>query len=99
MKKFLYLYFGGNPPKSPEEGKALMDDWMAYFAKMASHFADGGAPIGPQQTIGGGTKIPVAGYSIVNAESLEAAVKLTEGHPHLKAGGTIEVCETMPIPM
>jgi hypothetical protein len=24
MKKFVYLYFGGNPPKSAEEGKAVM---------------------------------------------------------------------------
>ncbi|HEX4303375.1 MAG TPA: hypothetical protein VHZ78_11315 [Rhizomicrobium sp.] len=99
MKKFLYLYFGGNPPKSPEEGKALMNDWMAYFARMGDKFADPGAPIGPQQTVGHGSKVAVAGYTIVNAASLEDAVKLTDGHPHLKAGGTIEVCETMPIPM
>ena len=95
MKKFLYLYFGGNPPKSPEEGKALMNDWMSYFARMGDKFADPG----PQQTVGHGSKIAVAGYTIVNAASLEEAVKLTDGHPHLKAGGTIEVCETMPIPM
>src|SRR5258708_3597804 len=99
MKKFLYLYFGGNPPKSPEEGKAVMADWMAYFAKMGDKFADPGAPIGPQHTAGHGAKVPVAGYSIVNAASLEDAVKLTVGHPHIKAGGTVEVCETMPIPM
>ena len=33
-KKFLYLYSGGNPPKSPEEGKAMMDAWMGYFGKL-----------------------------------------------------------------
>ena len=99
MKKFLYLYFGGNPPKSPEEGKALMDDWMAYFARMGDRFADGGAPIGPQKTVGKHPDTRVAGYSIVNAASLDEAVKLTDGHPHIKAGGSIEVCETMPIPM
>jgi len=29
MKKFLHLYFGGNPPESEEAGKAVMADWMA----------------------------------------------------------------------
>ena len=33
------------------------------------------------------------------ATSLDEAVTLTEGHPHVKSGGSIEVCETMPIPM
>ena len=99
MKKFLYLYFGGNPPKSPEEGKAMMDNWMAYFGKMGDRIADGGAPIGPQKSVGKHPDTRVAGYSLVNAASLEEAVKFTDGHPHIKAGGSIEVCETMPIPM
>ena len=99
MKKFVYLYFGGNPPKSAEEGAALMADWMAYFAKMGDKFADNGAPIGPQKSVGGHANVRIAGYSIVKAASLDEAVKLTDGHPHIKAGGSIEVCETMPIPM
>lgn len=99
MKKFLYLYFGGNPPKSAEEGKAVMADWMAYFGKMGDRIADGGAPIGPQKSVAGKHDVRVSGYSIVNAASLDEAVKLTDGHPHIKAGGSIEVCETMPIAM
>ena len=99
MKKFLYLYFGGNPPKSPEEGRAVMQAWMAYFGKMGDKIVDGGAPIGPQRAVGTHAPIRVGGYSIVNAASLDEAVALTEGHPHVKFGGSIEVCETMPIPM
>lgn len=52
MKKFVYLYFGGNPPKSVEEGKAVMQAWMNYFSKMGDKIADGGAPIGPQKICG-----------------------------------------------
>ncbi len=99
MKKFLYLYFGGNPPKSAEEGKAMMENWMAYFGRMGDRIVDGGAPIGPQKSVGTHPDTRVAGYSIVNAASLDEAVKFTDGHPHIKAGGSIEVCETMPIPM
>jgi hypothetical protein len=99
MKKFLYIYFGGTPPKSAEDGKAIMEAWMAYIGKMGDKFADVGAPIGPQKSVGSHADVRVAGYSIVNAASLEDAVKLTEGHPQVKFGGSIEVCELMPIPM
>jgi len=99
MKKFVYLYFGGTPPKSAEEGKAVTQAWMNYFSKMGDKIADGGAPIGPQKSVGNHQAVRIAGYSIVNAASLDEAVALTRGHPHIMSGGSIEVCETMPIPM
>lgn len=99
MAKFLYLYFGGSPPKSPEEGKKVMDAWMAWFGKVGSKMVDGGAPLGPRKTIGKSSPSGATGYSIIDAASLDEAVKLTDGHPHLASGGTIEVCETMPVPM
>jgi hypothetical protein len=99
MKKFVYLYFGGNPPKSAEEGKAVMQAWMSYFSKMGDKIADGGAPIGPQKSVGNHQSVRIGGYSIVNASNLDEAVGLTKGHPHIMSGGSIEVCETMPIPM
>ena len=99
MKKCVYLYFGGNPPKSAEEGKSVMQAWMNYFSNMGDKIADGGAPIGPQKSVGQHPQVRVGGYSIVNAASLDEAVALTQGHPHVKFGGSIEVCETMPIPM
>ncbi len=98
MKKFLYLYFGGNPPESAEAGRALMADWMGYFQKMGDKMADGGSPLGANRAVGGTRTTNPSGFSIVNAASLDEAVALTAGHPHLKAGGTIEVCETLPIP-
>src|SRR5262245_1916708 len=99
MKKFVYLYFGGNPPETPEAGQAVMADWMSYFQKMGDKIVDGGAPLGPHKTVGRKKSTSPSGYSIINAESLDDAVTLTKGHPHLKSGGTIEVCETQPIPM
>jgi hypothetical protein len=37
------------------------------------------------------------GYTIVAADTMDAALKLTENHPHLAVGGSIEVCEAAPI--
>jgi hypothetical protein len=99
VAKFLYLYFGGSPPKSPEDGKKVMEAWMAWFGKVGDKMVDGGAPLGPRKSVGGGNASAATGYSIINAASLDEAVALTKGHPHLASGGSIEVCEAMPIPM
>ena len=42
----------------------------------------------------------VTGYSILEAENMEAAQALLAGHPHLEweAGCQIEVHEAMPLP-
>jgi hypothetical protein len=37
-------------------------------------------------------------YSIVTADSLDEAVALTAGHPHLANGGGIEVLELAKVP-
>jgi hypothetical protein len=42
----------------------------------------------------------VVGYTIIEAENMDAALALTEGHPHLNMPGgcTIEVHEAQPVP-
>jgi hypothetical protein len=97
--KYLYLYSGGNPPKSPDEGKAMMDAWMGYFGKLGPAIVDGGAPFAQvSKTIGPAGASHATGYSIISAENFDAAVKLTDGHPHVKFGGGIEVFEITPMP-
>jgi hypothetical protein len=89
--KYLFFYSGGGPPKSPEEGKAMMDAWMAYYGKLGSAIADGGAPFAPGSKTLGPAKI-------VSADNLDSAMALTAGHPHLQFGGGIEVFEIAPMP-
>jgi hypothetical protein len=98
MKKFLFLYMGGMETKSPEDGKKIMEAWMAWFGRVGDKVVDGGAPLGSRKTVGTGTT-GVTGYSLINADSLEAAIKLTDNHPHIMSGGSIEVCETVPVNM
>lgn len=97
MTKYLYLYYGGEAPTSPEDGKRVMDEWMAYFGRLGDKIVDGGAPTGPQSSLAGAPESGVTGYSIIEADSLEDAIALTEGHPHLASGGSIEVLETLPM--
>ena len=99
MAKYLYLYSGGHPPASPDDGKKIMNAWMTYFGKMGSHIVDGGAPLGARKSLAGAPQSGAGGYSIIEAANLDEAVALTDGHPHLVSGGAIEVIETNPIPM
>ena len=99
MKKFLYLYSGGKTPATPAAGRAMLEDWKAYFAKIEGRL-DSGGPLGPHKSIGvgSGSQAQPNGYSIIEAADLGQAVVLTKGHPHLANNGTIDVCEIQPIP-
>jgi hypothetical protein len=97
--KYVFLYSGGGAPRSEAEGKKIMDAWMAYFGKLGPAIVDGGAPFAPSaKLIGKGGPSHATGYSIITANSLEDAIKLTDGHPHVAHGGGVEVfeCVTMP---
>ncbi len=97
--KYIYIYTGGREPQSEAEGKAMMGAWMAYFGKIGPSIVDGGAPFAPgSRMLGAGKASGVTGYSIVQADNLEAAVALTSGHPHIAHGGGVEVFELVKIP-
>ncbi|HEY1942456.1 MAG TPA: hypothetical protein VGH40_10060 [Roseiarcus sp.] len=97
--KYVFLYSGGDMPRSEAEGKAMMDAWMAWFGKAGPSIVDGGAPLASaSKIIGNGKTSGASGYSIITADSLDAAVNLTDNHPHLAHGGGIEVLECVKIP-
>jgi len=88
---------------TPEEMKAGMDAWTEWGAKAGSALVDFGLPLGESRRVEGGSASPgtsqATGYSIIQAESLEAAAKLLAEHPHLhQPDATIEVIETLPMP-
>ncbi len=97
MKKFVYIYTGGSAPTSPEEGKKVMDAWMAYFAKLGDKVVDAGSPFGPGTVVGTHPASGVTGYTIISAASMEDAVALTNEHPHMTFGGFVEVFEVLPM--
>ena len=110
MKKFMCLFMGSaNAPSGPGDMKPEdiakgMAAWGKWMHDHASIIVDGGGPLGTTlKTSKSGvhpTKNLVAGYTIIHAESQEAAAKLFEGHPHFTIfpGEAVEVMEVKPIP-
>ena len=97
---YLLVYHGGSMPESEEEGKKVMQAWTDWFGTLGDALVDGGNPVSQVKTIGNdgavrdGTVNPPSGYSIIKAESLDAAVALAKGCPVLGGGASIEVAET-----
>ena len=111
MKKFLVLYMASAADfedmmrnATPEQQKAGMDAWMKWMTANQASLVDGGAPLGKTKRVDAtdvsDVRNDVGGYSIVQAESADAAAKLFgKDHPHLQMpGGWIEIVEIMAIP-
>ncbi len=114
MKKFVVLYqseaaaAGESTAEaiantSPEQMKAGMALWQAWHAKCKDAIVDLGAPLGGAVRVdaagAAAAHSAVSGYSVLQAESKDAAVRLMEGHPHFHMpGASIEILEVVPMP-
>ena len=102
MANYLFAYYGGTMAPTPAARKKSMDAWNAWFAKMGKSVVDMGAPTKPGKMVSkSGAKAissdPVTGWSVVKADSLDAAVNLAKTSPQLSAGGQIGVYEVLPM--
>lgn len=100
MTRYLLTYHGGKMPETPEEGEKVMKAWGDWMGSLGKALDDGGNPTSVSKTIAsdgsvtdGGGANPVSGYTILEADSLDAAVTLAKGCPQLMSGGSIEVSE------
>ncbi len=100
MPNYVFAYHGGKKPESPEEGGKHMAKWKAWVGGLGDAVVNPGTPLGKPKTVSSvgvsddGGSNPLLGYSIVKADSMEAAVEIARGCPHLEIG-TIEVAEVM----
>jgi hypothetical protein len=116
MKNFMAVYTGSVTSAAHEKWNALseaeraerqsagMKAWMEWGAKHQSAIVANGGPLGKTKRAGrdGITDIKnnLAAYTVVRAESHEAAAKMFENHPHFTIfpGDSVEIMECLPIP-
>ena len=97
MTKYIFAYHGGSAPTSPEEQEKVMAAWMSWMGGHGESFVETGAPVGDNRIVrtGGvenhGGPNPLTGYSIVTADSIEAAMEIAKDCPIHEAGGHVEV--------
>ena len=101
MTNYVFAFHGGKMPETPEEGAKEMEKWTAWYGELGAAIVDGGAPVGMSKTVSSGGVAdngganPLSGYSIIKADSMEAACGMAKGCPILGNGGSVEVAEAM----
>lgn len=101
MADFVLLYTGGTPPAEAEMGE-IMQAWDSWYGELGSAIKHGGNPFTQaaktveKGSVRDGTSgAPLTGYTVVTAESLDAAAELAKGSPVLARGGSVIVYEEM----
>lgn len=100
MPKFIFAYHGGKKPESPEAGAALMAKWTAWLNGLGDAVVSPGNPVGKSKTVSAegvadnGGPDPLSGFSVVQADDIDSALKMAKSCPHVEHG-TIEVAEMM----
>ena len=100
MSDYIIAYHGGRKPENPEEGAAQMANWKAWIDGLGDAVVNPGTPLGKSTFVSfegvsdDGPPNPLTGFSIVKADSMDAALEMAKGCPFLDIG-TIEVAEVM----
>jgi hypothetical protein len=116
MKQFLAVYLGTAESRQRKEWDSLdeatrqkrmeqgMKAWGDWMVKHQSSLVVEGGPLGKTKRTSlhgvGDTKNNMTGFTVIKAESHEAAAKMFENHPHFAVfpGESVEIMEIMPIP-
>jgi hypothetical protein len=107
MAKFTVIYY--SPPEAmagmenmtEEEKMEGMKPWQEWMEKAGTSLIDSGAPfMGGVELTSGGSQAAnkdVTGFSILEAENIDAAKALCDNHPHLNwtDGCSLEIYEHM----
>jgi hypothetical protein len=100
MPEYVFAYHGGKKPETPEAGAELMARWQGWIASLGDAMTNPGNPVGKSKTVSSdgvadnGGSNPLSGISVVKADSIEAAIEMAKGSPHLDHG-TIEIAELL----
>lgn len=101
MPNYIIAYHGGRKPESPEEGENHMKKWKAWVGALGDDAVNPGTPLGKSRIVSAdsvsddGGPNAMSGFSVVKAESIEAALEMAKACPFLDTGGTLEVAEMM----
>ena len=101
MPQYVITYLGGNQPSTPEESKKHRSKYMEWLSSLGDSAVSPMNPfkdtstVNPDGTVTTGGKTLMSGFTIIKADSMEAALSIARAYPFLAIGGSIEVSELM----
>ena len=103
MANYVLLYKGGGVPATEEEQQQVMAAWANWYQQLGQAVVDGGNPFGPSRSVvtdgtaSDNAPSGMTGYSIVQADTLDAATEMARTCPVIASGGAVEVYETFQV--
>lgn len=99
MPRYLMTYHGGNPPASREEGQRHFAKYQEWIGTLGEAAVSPMNPIKNTQLVVADGQVKeggvsnMSGYTIVETDSMEAALEMAKKCPFLAIGGSLEVSE------
>ncbi len=97
MPQYVIVYLGGDQPSSPEEGKQHMSKYMDWLSSLGDSAVSPANPLKNTSTVNSdgtvtpGGKTTMSGYTVIKADSMDAALSIAKACPFLDIGGSLEV--------
>lgn len=104
MTQFVFVYLGGDQPSNPEEANKHFSKYMEWLSSLGESVISPTIPlkdtstVSPDGTIREGGSSAMSGFTIIEADSMEAALAVAQACPFLEIGGSLEVSELMQMP-
>jgi hypothetical protein len=100
MEKYLIVYFGGKVVTDPKEREKMMAEWMKWFTDMGKSVVEMGSAARPGKLVSAkgvkdASSVPVSGYSVFQADNIDAVVALAKKCPIIAGGGEISISTIM----
>ena len=101
MPHYIIAYHSDNKPESPEAGAEQMAKWKRWIDDLGDAAINPGTPLGKSRIVSAdgvsddGGSNPMSSFSVVQTDSMEAALEIARNCPFLETGGTLEVAEMM----
>ncbi len=105
MPQLMLTYIGGNQPSTPEEGKQHFAKYKAWLSSLGDAAVSPMNPIKNTSTVNAdgsitsGSTTTMSGFTVVEAETIDAAISIAKSCPFLEIGGSLEVSELVKMPM
>ena len=100
MTQYVIAYLGGGKPETPEQGAKDMEKWKTWIMDLGSAVVNPGTPMGNSKIVSKDGisddlgSDALSGFSIVEADSQEAAIEMAKSCPFLDYG-KLQVSQVM----
>lgn len=105
MKQFILVYLGGKQPATPDAANSHFAKYVEWLSSLGDSVVIPTIPlkdthtVSPDGTTEEGGSSAMSGFTVIKAESMEAALAIARSCPFLEIDGSLEVSEMMQVPV